>query len=73
MGYGDKARSVRERYGQISDQELIKAINLMTSDHGETEIWLSNSKYKSLRGASSQGPMKFQLVKMKTGAKFFCP
>ena len=23
MGHGDRARSVRERYGQISDQELI--------------------------------------------------
>ncbi len=44
MGHGDRARSVRERYGQISDQELIKAINLMTFDHGETEIWVSTTK-----------------------------
>jgi len=43
-GHGDMERSVRERYGQMSDQELIKAINLMTFDHGETETWLSNQK-----------------------------
>src|SRR5271157_330719 len=29
---------------QISDQELIKAINLMASDQVETEIWLSSPK-----------------------------
>ena len=28
----------------LSDQELIKAINLMTFDHGETEIWVSSPK-----------------------------
>jgi integrase len=44
MGHGDRARSVSERYGHISDQELIKAINLMTFDHGETEIWVSSPK-----------------------------
>jgi hypothetical protein len=38
------ARIVRERYGQMSDQELIKAINLMTLDNGETEAWLSSPK-----------------------------
>ncbi len=41
---GAVRHSERERYGQISDQELIKAINLMTFDHGETEIWLSSPK-----------------------------
>lgn len=44
MGHGDRTRSVRERYGQISDQELVKAINMMTLEHGETEIWLSSPK-----------------------------
>ncbi|MGB6066691.1 MAG: tyrosine-type recombinase/integrase [Desulfomonilaceae bacterium] len=44
MGHGDRARSVSERYGRISDQELIRAINLMTFDHGETEIWVSSPK-----------------------------
>ncbi len=44
VGHGDMARSVRERYGQINDQELIKAINLMTIDHGKTEIWVSTPK-----------------------------
>ncbi len=44
MGHVGRARSVRERYGQISDQELLKATNLLTFDHGETEIWLSSPK-----------------------------
>jgi integrase len=44
MGHGDRTRSVRERYGQISDQELLKAINKLTFDHGKTEIWLSTQK-----------------------------
>ena len=44
MGHSDRTRSVRERYGAISDQELIKAIDLMTFEHGQTEIWLSGKK-----------------------------
>ena len=44
MGHVGRARSVRERYGQISDQDLLKATNLLTFDHGETEIWLSSPK-----------------------------
>jgi hypothetical protein len=31
-------------YRPISDEELRKAINLMTFEHGETEIWLSGKK-----------------------------
>lgn len=38
MGHSDRKRSVQERYGAINDQELIKAVDLMTFDHGETEI-----------------------------------
>jgi integrase len=44
MGHGDKTRNVRERYGAIRDQELLKAIDLMTFDHGPTEIWLSQNE-----------------------------
>jgi hypothetical protein len=69
MGHGDRARSVRERYGQISDQELIKAIDLMTFDLGETEIWLSSPKIKILERGKLSRTNEIQLVKMKTGAK----
>lgn len=41
MGHADRSRSVHERYGTISDQELIAAIDLMTFDHGATEIWVA--------------------------------
>ena len=29
-------KSVTERYGRISDQELLQAIDRMTFDHGDT-------------------------------------
>ena len=41
MGHVEKTLSVSERYGSISDQELIRAIDMMTFDHGETEIWVA--------------------------------
>jgi hypothetical protein len=44
LGHADKTSNVRERYGAVSDEELIKAINLMTFEHGETQIWLSGKK-----------------------------
>jgi len=44
LGHADKTSTVRERYGAISDEELRNATNLMTFEHGETEIWLSGKK-----------------------------
>ena len=44
LGHADKTSNVRERYGASSDEELRKAINLMTFEHGETEIWLAATK-----------------------------
>jgi integrase len=38
MGHQAKVRSVADRYGVISDEELLEAIDQMTFDHGETEI-----------------------------------
>ncbi len=38
MGHWFREKSVTERYGRISSQELVRAIDLMTFDHGETEI-----------------------------------
>ncbi|AFM26020.1 tyrosine-type recombinase/integrase [Desulfomonile tiedjei] len=42
LGHQTKARSVSERYGRISDEELVNAIDQMTFDHGETEILVAN-------------------------------
>jgi integrase len=44
LGHASKARSVSERYGRISDAELLQAIDLMTFDHGDTEILVARSK-----------------------------
>ena len=44
MGHWCRGRNVNERYGRISDKELIDAIDLMTVEHGETEILLSDSR-----------------------------
>jgi hypothetical protein len=37
---------VLERYGRISDAELIQAIDAMSFDHGETEIWAAYKERK---------------------------
>jgi integrase len=44
LGHSTRQRSVSERYGRISDQELLQAIDLMTFDHGDTEIWVASKK-----------------------------
>ena len=44
MGHGDRALSVRDRYGRISDEELLRAIDKLTFDHGETEVWVASQK-----------------------------
>jgi integrase len=38
LGHWHRGRNVNERYGRISDAELIASIDLMTFDHGTTEI-----------------------------------
>jgi integrase len=44
LGHSTRTRNVNERYGRISDKELLTAIDQMTFDHGETEIWLASEK-----------------------------
>ena len=44
MGHWYRGRTVTERYGRISDEELIRAIDAMTFDDGDTEILLSDGK-----------------------------
>ena len=52
LGHSSKQRLVSERYGRISDKELVSAIDSMTFDHGETEI-LAAIKEKPLKGLHS--------------------
>jgi integrase len=49
MGHSSRARNVHEGYGLISDDELIKAIDSMTFDHGETEIFVGTNTNKKSR------------------------
>ncbi len=42
MGHWMKEKSVNDRYGRISDKELLDAIDKMTFDHGDTEIIVSS-------------------------------
>jgi hypothetical protein len=44
LGHSTRERSVSERYGRISDQELVNAIDSMTFDHGETEILVASRR-----------------------------
>lgn len=41
MGHSQRGKSVHERYGRLSDDELLRAVDSMTFDHGETEILVS--------------------------------
>lgn len=38
LGHADRALPVSERYGRISDEELVEAIDKLVSNNGETEI-----------------------------------
>jgi hypothetical protein len=44
LGHATRAKSVSEGYGWISDQEVVKEIDKMTFEHGETVIWTSEAK-----------------------------
>ncbi len=44
LGHWHRERSVNERYGRLSDEELLRAVDSMTFDHGETEIVVSQGK-----------------------------
>ena len=49
MGHSKRGRSVHERYGRISDRELVEAIDQMTFDHGPTEVFVAKRKSRSGR------------------------
>ena len=44
LGHSTRTKSVSERYGRISDKELIEAIDQTSFDRGEAEIWLAKTK-----------------------------
>ncbi|MDQ7785477.1 MAG: site-specific integrase [Desulfomonilaceae bacterium] len=58
LGHSTKERSVSERYGRISDQELVAAIDSMTFDHGETEILVAKRKSPSGNRTPTRGHEK---------------
>lgn len=49
IGHWYKGKSVNDRYGRISDAELLNAIDKMTFDHGETEIIVSEPRKTVLK------------------------
>lgn len=60
MGHASRVRGVHEGYGLVSDEELIKAIDAMTFDHGDTEILVTSKPKKKSRQriAASAGTRK---------------
>jgi integrase len=55
LGHWNRHMTVAERYGRISDDDLVRAIDRMTFDHGETEILVSTRKEKS--DSRDSGPL----------------
>lgn len=62
LGHSSKQRLVSERYGRISDQELISAIDSMTFEHGDTEILVAKRKSLSKECSPERGPEKMLTV-----------
>jgi hypothetical protein len=40
LGHSQRELSVSERYGIVSNEELVEEIDKLTFDHGETKIWV---------------------------------
>ena len=49
MGHWFKEKSVSEQYSRISNEELLRAIDTMTFDHGQTEILVAVEKRPPLK------------------------
>lgn len=47
MGHWFRGKTVAERYGRISDADLVREIDKVSLQHGETEILVSESKKKN--------------------------
>lgn len=44
VGHADRMRPITQRYGRVSDQELISGIDKLNLDHGSTEVLTVNTK-----------------------------
>jgi integrase len=44
LGHSLRGKSVSERYGRISNEELVRAIDMLTFDHGPTGIFVANGR-----------------------------
>ncbi len=42
LGHWNRSKNVNERYGRISDADLVRAVDGLTFDHGETEILVAS-------------------------------
>jgi len=63
LGHWFKERSVSERYGFIDDSELLKAIDAMTFDHGDTKILVARqAKEKCAQNVRKTGSAKKKAV-----------
>ena len=47
LGHWSRTKTVAERYGGISDEELIRAIDSMTFDNGDTLIVVPGQEKKN--------------------------
>ncbi len=39
LGHGDKKKSLQPLYHNISQEDLLAAIDMTKSDNGETDLW----------------------------------
>ena len=47
LGHALKVKDVSSRYGRISNEEFVRAIDQLTFEHGATEIVREDAAYKT--------------------------
>jgi hypothetical protein len=57
LGHGDKKKSLQSLYLTLSDEDLIKAIDMMKLDVGETEMRASRSSSAYRMDAAAPGSL----------------
>ena len=59
LGHSSKELGVRDRYGVVSNQELVEEIDRLSFDHGQTEIWVEKKSACTKRvqkASKKEGP-----------------
>ena len=56
MGHALRDKSVMERYGSLSDEEFVDAIDGMTFDHGASQKWIAKKSVSNLLANVPQLP-----------------